>query len=100
MNYRRHAGRNPGGDRIMVITDSDGDGKADKSHVFVQEKELACPDPISLVCSFLLRLLLHVLKKVIRDRARAERGKGEGAPTESRKQTTHHCVTPQVRLQT
>ena len=43
MNYRRHAGRNPGGDRIMVLTDSDGDGKADKSHVFVQEKELACP---------------------------------------------------------
>jgi putative membrane-bound dehydrogenase-like protein len=43
MNYRRHAGRNPEGDRIMVLTDSDGDGKADKSHVFVQEKELSCP---------------------------------------------------------
>jgi putative membrane-bound dehydrogenase-like protein len=43
INYRRHAGRNPEGDRIMVLTDSDGDGKADKSHVFVQEKELSCP---------------------------------------------------------
>lgn len=43
MNYRRHEGRNPGGDRIMVIEDTDHDGKADKSHVFVQEEELTCP---------------------------------------------------------
>lgn len=43
MNYRRHEGRNPGGDRIMVLEDTDHDGKADKSHVFVQEPFLACP---------------------------------------------------------
>ncbi len=43
MNYRRHEGRNPGGDRIMVIEDTNKDGKADKSHVFVQEEELTCP---------------------------------------------------------
>lgn len=43
INYRRHAGRNVGGDRVMVLEDTDHDGKADKSHVFVQDKELTCP---------------------------------------------------------
>ncbi|MBX7207673.1 MAG: sulfatase-like hydrolase/transferase [Verrucomicrobiaceae bacterium] len=43
MNYRKHEGRNPGGDRVMVLEDTDHDGKADKSHVFVQDKELTCP---------------------------------------------------------
>ncbi len=43
VNYRRKGGRRPEGDRIMVLQDTTGDGKADKSHVFVQEKELACP---------------------------------------------------------
>lgn len=43
VNYRRHKGRRPGGDRIVVIEDSDGDGVADKSHTFVQEKELIAP---------------------------------------------------------
>lgn len=31
------------GDRIVVIEDEDGDGKADKSHVFVQEPALQSP---------------------------------------------------------
>ena len=43
INYRKHWGRNPGGDRVMVLEDTDHDGKADKSHVFVQDKELTCP---------------------------------------------------------
>lgn len=43
VNYRSHAGRRPEGDRIMVLEDTDGDGKADKSHVFVQEKFLEAP---------------------------------------------------------
>ena len=43
VNYRRHKGRRPGGDRIVVIEDTDGDGKADKSHTFVQEKALIAP---------------------------------------------------------
>ncbi|MBL9117866.1 MAG: c-type cytochrome [Verrucomicrobiaceae bacterium] len=43
VNYRRAAGRHRNGDRIMVLEDTDKDGKADKSHVFVQEPALGCP---------------------------------------------------------
>ncbi|TLD68970.1 dehydrogenase [Phragmitibacter flavus] len=43
VNYRSHATRRPEGDRIMVLEDSDGDGVADKSSVFVQDPELQAP---------------------------------------------------------
>ncbi|MBI5774294.1 MAG: c-type cytochrome [Verrucomicrobia bacterium] len=43
VNYRKHEGRRPEGDRIVVIEDTDGDGKADKSWTFVQETHLVCP---------------------------------------------------------
>ena len=43
VNYRRHNGRRPGGDRIAVLEDTNGDGKCDKSHTFVQEKGLVAP---------------------------------------------------------
>ncbi|WDE96408.1 ThuA domain-containing protein [Lentisphaera profundi] len=43
VNYRRNNGREPKGDRVMVLQDSNGDGTADKSHVFVQDKELIAP---------------------------------------------------------
>lgn len=43
VNYRRHNGRRPGGDRIAVLQDTNGDGKADSSHTFVQEKALVAP---------------------------------------------------------
>ena len=42
VNYRG-ARRDGEGDRIVVVQDTDGDGKADKSHVFVQEKYLQSP---------------------------------------------------------
>ena len=42
VNYRG-ARRDGEGDRIVVVEDADGDGKADKSHVFVQEKHLQSP---------------------------------------------------------
>ena len=35
VNYRRHNGRRPGGDRIAVLQDTNGDGKCDSSHTFV-----------------------------------------------------------------
>jgi len=43
INYRRNSGRSRDGDAIRVLQDTDGDGRADSSHVFVREKELECP---------------------------------------------------------
>jgi putative membrane-bound dehydrogenase-like protein len=43
VNYRGHGKRRPEGDRIVVLQDSNGDGKADKSHTFVQEPFLTAP---------------------------------------------------------
>lgn len=42
VNYRWKKSR-PEGDRIMVLEDTDGDGKADQSSVFLQDQELKCP---------------------------------------------------------
>ncbi|MGB0582205.1 MAG: PVC-type heme-binding CxxCH protein, partial [Limisphaerales bacterium] len=43
VNYRRHKGRRKEGDRVVVLQDTDRDGKADKSHTFVQDPELIAP---------------------------------------------------------
>ncbi len=43
VNYRGHAGRRPQGDRIVVLEDRDGDGRADHSQTFVQEEALVAP---------------------------------------------------------
>lgn len=43
INYRRHSGRSREGDAVRVLQDTDGDGKADSTHVFVREKELESP---------------------------------------------------------
>lgn len=48
-NYRRHAGKDPAGDRIMVLADADGDGTADQSHVFVQEPGLLAPMGVAVI---------------------------------------------------
>jgi putative membrane-bound dehydrogenase-like protein len=43
VNYRYKAGRQPGGDRIVILEDTDGDGKCDSSKVFWQDPELVSP---------------------------------------------------------
>ncbi len=43
VNYRSHSTRRLEGDRIVLLEDTDGDGKADKTDVFVQEKNLLAP---------------------------------------------------------
>jgi putative membrane-bound dehydrogenase-like protein len=48
VNYRKHETRRAEGDRIVVLEDSDGDGRADKSHCFVQEKGLIAPLGVSV----------------------------------------------------
>ena len=54
VNYRRWGGRNPGvdhsgGDRIVILEDTDGDGVADSSKVFVQDADLTAPLGICVV---------------------------------------------------
>ena len=49
VNYRRHKGRRPDGDRVIVLQDTNGDGKADKSHTFVQDPELIAPLGIAVL---------------------------------------------------
>jgi len=53
-NYRMFRNRSvsaqdPKGDRIMVLSDTDGDGAADQSHVFVQDPELIAPLGVAVI---------------------------------------------------
>src|SRR5437016_12031967 len=43
VDYRAWANLRKEGDRIVILEDSQGAGKADKQTVFYQGKELACP---------------------------------------------------------
>jgi putative membrane-bound dehydrogenase-like protein len=49
VRYRRHFARQPEGDRIVVLQDTDGDGKADRSHTFVQEPALIAPLGVAVI---------------------------------------------------
>lgn len=49
VRYRSHHARQPEGDRIVVVEDTDGDGKADSSHTFVQEPALIAPLGVSVI---------------------------------------------------
>src|SRR5580698_1501276 len=40
VNYRHRAGSRPAGDRILILEDTDGDGRADKSTVFYQGRDI------------------------------------------------------------
>ena len=43
VNYRGKAGRRPEGDRIVILEDTTGSGRADKSTIFVQDTKLEAP---------------------------------------------------------
>jgi len=49
VDYRSHYNRQPEGDRIVVLEDTDGDGRADKSWTFVQEPFLRTPMGIAVM---------------------------------------------------
>jgi putative membrane-bound dehydrogenase-like protein len=49
VNYRRHKERDPKGDRVVILEDTDKDGRADKSTVFVQEPMLVAPLGIAVI---------------------------------------------------
>ena len=49
VRYRRHHDRQPEGDRIVVLQDTNGDGKADSTHTFVQEPALIAPLGVAVI---------------------------------------------------
>jgi putative membrane-bound dehydrogenase-like protein len=49
VRYRQHWARQPEGDRIIVLQDTDGDGKADSTHTFVQEPGLISPLGVAVI---------------------------------------------------
>ena len=49
VRYRSHHARQPEGDRIVVLQDKDGDGKAESTHTFVQEPALIAPLGVSVI---------------------------------------------------
>ena len=49
VNYRGRQGTRPAGDRIAVLQDTDGDGKCDRSHTFVQETGLIAPMGVAVI---------------------------------------------------
>lgn len=49
VRYRRNHERQPEGDRIVVLEDTDGDGQADSSHTFVQEPLLVAPLGVAVI---------------------------------------------------
>src|SRR5688572_10857714 len=49
VNYRRHKDRDPKGDRVVILEDTDKDGRADSSTVFVQEPTLVAPLGIAVI---------------------------------------------------
>ena len=49
VRYRSHHARQPEGDRIVVLQDTDGDGKADSTHTFVQEPALIAPLGVAVI---------------------------------------------------
>ena len=49
VRYRRHHERQPEGDRIVVLQDTNGDGKADSTHTFVQEPGLVAPLGVAVI---------------------------------------------------
>lgn len=49
VRYRQHYNRQPEGDRIIVLEDTDGDGKADSTHTFVQEPALIAPLGVAVI---------------------------------------------------
>ncbi len=49
VNYRGHAGKRPAGDRILVLEDTDHDGKADKQTVFYEGKDINSPHGVTVL---------------------------------------------------
>lgn len=49
VNYRRHKGKRPEGDRILILEDTDGDGQVDKEKVFYQGTDIDSPHGVCVL---------------------------------------------------
>ncbi len=49
VNYRKQNGLRPEGDRVVILEDTNGDGKADKSVVFYQDKDFISPHGVCVI---------------------------------------------------
>ncbi len=49
VNYRHAKNTQPEGDRVVILSDSDGNGQADTSEVFTQDKNLESPLGIAVI---------------------------------------------------
>ncbi len=49
INYRGHKGKRPGGDRILILEDTDGDGTAEKAKVFYQGTDIDSPHGVCVL---------------------------------------------------
>ncbi len=49
VNYRHAGGTRPEGDRVVILSDTNADGMADTSEVFVQDKNLASPLGVAVI---------------------------------------------------
>ena len=49
VNYRRHNGKRPEGDRILILEDTDHDGTADASKVFYQGRDIDSPHGVCVL---------------------------------------------------
>jgi putative membrane-bound dehydrogenase-like protein len=60
-NYRKFNGSRPEGDRILVLEDTNGDGKSDKSTVFYQGRDI---DSVHGICVLGNKVIVSALDKV------------------------------------
>ncbi|WP_162006712.1 PVC-type heme-binding CxxCH protein [Roseimaritima sediminicola] len=49
VNYRGHKGRRPEGDRILILSDTDGDGAVDQEKVFYQGRDIDSPHGVCVL---------------------------------------------------
>jgi len=49
VNYRKHKGKRPEGDRILILEDTDGDGLVDKEKVFYQGTDIDSPHGVCVI---------------------------------------------------
>ena len=61
VNYRRHNGKRPEGDRILILEDTDGDGVADSKKTYYQGRDIDSPHG---VCVLGNRVLVSVGENV------------------------------------